>query len=108
MKKRLRKKLRLKEFYEYIFHIDGNFIRQLSDDEVDNFVDDLCDFVDEIGVTFVGVTDHNKFHYSFMGLYKYKTRLKQHHIDLIKNKFNDLNLVGWHTFRIIKTTDVED
>ena len=108
MKKRLRKKLRLKEFYEYIFHIDGNFIRQLSDDEVDNFVDDLCDFVDEIGVTFVGVTDHNKFHYSFMGLYKYQNRLKEKHIELIETKFSGLTLIGSHVCRVIKTTDVED
>lgn len=91
-----------------ILHTDGNFIRQLSDDEVDRFVDDLCDFVDEIGVTFVGVTDHNKFHYSFMGLYKYKTRLKEKHIQLIETKFRDLSLVVRYVCRVIKTTDVED
>lgn len=108
MKKRLRKKLRLKEFYEIILHTDGNFIRQLTDKGVDDFVDGLCDFVDDIGITFVGVTDHNKFHYSFMGLYKYKNRLKEKHIELIKNKFDDLNLVGWYVCKIIKTTDVED
>lgn len=67
----------------------------------------MCDFVDEIGVTFIGITDFKTFGYSFMGLYKYKNRLTEAQIEFIKNKFNSSDLIGIYNCEIIKTTDME-
>lgn len=79
MNKRIRKKHRIKEFYEPYLIIKGKFNRELTSDEVDEFVDSIIDFCDDYEdgqVMFpCGMTSHNDFNYSFCGGYKYRDRL---------------------------------
>jgi len=108
MKKRLRKKGRLGEFYELILHVNGKFSKTLTKEEIDNFLDEMCDFVDEIGCTFIGVTNEESFHHSYMGLYKYRNRLTREQTDMIWRKLDGYGFTKFMHFKIIKTTEMED
>jgi len=106
MKKRLRKKLRLGEFYELVLHVNGVFVGTLDDEQVDRFIDEMCDFVDEIGCTFVGITDCNTFDYHFMGLYKYKNRLTMEQEDKVWHKLDGYGFIKDLNLKVVKTTEI--
>ena len=64
MKKRLRKKLRIKEFTIREFDLFVKFAGEMPDDFVDKFLDHLCDEVDKRKIYFGGVTSFENGHYT--------------------------------------------
>lgn len=84
MNKRIRKKHRIKEFYEPYLIMKGEFNRELTSEEVDEFVDSVIDFCDENEIKFTcGSTCLKDFNYSFCGGYKYRDKLNDKKIGLI-------------------------
>lgn len=64
MKKRLRKKLRIKEFTIREFDLFVKFAGEMPDDFIDKFLDYLCDEVYKRKIYFAGVTSSNVGHYT--------------------------------------------
>lgn len=76
MKKRIRKKLRVKEFYVKHCWLEGQFKNKLVGSEVDNFLDSLCTYVDSNNLTFCGSTDCQDFSYIIVPL-NYKNDIER-------------------------------
>jgi len=84
VKKRLRKKLRIKEFFEPYIAIKGTFETILSNKQMDCFIDEICSIIDSNNATFGGGCNPETFEYviSQRGKY-YKNRLTNMQIDKI-------------------------
>ena len=54
MKKRIRKKLRRKEFFEPFFEVTGNLKEDVTESVLDDYEEKLFDLIDNIGVEFLG------------------------------------------------------
>lgn len=54
MKKRLRKKKRIYEFFEPFFEVSGEYAQDVSDEIIDRTLDELCDLVDSLNIDFYG------------------------------------------------------
>ena len=75
MNKRIRKKKRVKEFYEPFLIIKGSFQKELTDKEVDDFIDRVCEMSDTLKTCFGGCTTNSDFDYHFSGYRYYRDRM---------------------------------
>lgn len=86
MKKRLRKKLRIKEFTIREFDLFVKFAGEMPDDFVDKFLDHLCDEVDKRKIYFAGVTHYHSGHYTlFIDDFKRQPEALDIMYDLVNN-----------------------
>ena len=52
MKKRIRRKRRIYEFFEPFFEVSGQYNNDASNDVIDDTLDQLCDLVDSLNIDF--------------------------------------------------------
>ncbi len=108
MKKRIRKKLRIKEFYEPIVLVKGYFIKELNNEELDLHIDQMCDYSDKNLISFNGTTWSHKFHYYLFGNGKYKDRIRSNKLYDLIHFLENSEHIDYISWCVIASQEQED
>jgi uncharacterized protein YggL (DUF469 family) len=108
MKKRLRKKLRVKEFFDVHMEITGKFGAPMSETAMDMLMDNICHFVDENGMEYWGSMTPTEFSHVISGLHFWKDRLTEEKIKKYFDRwYKNAFISGEHTVVIHRATGDE-
>jgi len=107
MKKRLRKKLGVGEFFQEWVEISGNFKEEIKlHNYMDKFIDDVCEFSDLINICFSGMTSENGFSHYHHG---FKKILKEEQIQKTIQWYKDNSFVDNNSIKtVILRTEKEE